>query len=313
MKISFTGLFCLGWMFMAAGCGQDASFKENVYTDAGKNAEEGPSADATGIDPSLDPNGGNPAANEGPGSDGGILGGPDGILSHISDIAQSMQGKSSSDQVPANAGTISKDQIIAKCQNKEVKVLKQTIVFEEPSQSCEWNKNGNLSQKDGRISARYKQDVFLNLPQNSVVCDLHLDFVEDKSNGQSMYYDDEIFVTYNDVVLAASQSYNDRLMKKDGFLVYDWNHLVGSSYAWDQYEPYCVGEGKGQGECFIPPTQTNGTMKINFSDEVIKDIQVATGVGQSKFSFITTGDNDDPVDCKHSRFQFEVDAYYVVN
>jgi len=66
-------------------------------------------------------------------------------------------------------------------------------------------------------------------------------------------------------------------------------------------------------------------MKVEFNDEIVQKIAVLSGASMAtsekpvaadkskfEFSFITIGDNDDPIDCKHSKFEFKVSAQYVV-
>jgi hypothetical protein len=226
--------------------------------------------------------------------------------------------------------TISQAELAAKCASGQIVEFKQVISFPKPQTTCAWGTDaapnlGNLGKKDQRVSARLEQDAPLGIPDNALLCSLNLDFIPDGSAGQQMYYDDEIFMTFNNVILAASQSYNTEFTKKDGFMVYDWASLVGKRYGQALFEPYCAGADSGQGECFIPPTETNGIMKVKFSDAIIQKIAVSTGVkygdgkgpvtpakSSFKFSFVTIGDNDDPADCKHSDFGFQVAAKYVV-
>ncbi|MEZ4742012.1 MAG: hypothetical protein R3B45_06155 [Bdellovibrionota bacterium] len=221
---------------------------------------------------------------------------------------------------------VTEESLAKKCLGTEVKTYTQTITFSEPEKSCDWNQNGNLDIKQAVVTARYRQDQALSMPEGAVLCSMSMDSLADGTDqGQYMYYDDEIFLTFNDYILAASQS-NAKYFEttKDGFLIYDWKKLVGTTYS-QTPDPYCIGKAEGLGRCEIPKTETKGVMKVEFDDKIIQKIAVASGANQGdgsaptsvdlnkfKFSFITTGDNDTKIDCKHSKFEFKVATKYVL-
>ena len=309
-------------LLLAVSCGQDASFQDITYGHVPLGAGESASSlDSTANSASDSEATVDSLAASSSTEDTAEAGGDaDQSETDTDGVEQSSVG------VPSS---ISPAELAIKCANTEVVEYKQLISFPSPQNTCAWgtdaNPNlGNLGKKDQRVSARHQQDAMLNIPENALICSLNMNFISDGSAGQQMYYDDEIFMTFNDVVLAASQSYETEFAKKDGFMVYDWTKMVGKKYGHALYEPYCVGADKGQGECFIPPTETNGIMKVNFSDAIVQGIAASTGVKLGddkalpvnktnfKFSFVTIGDNDSPIDCKHSKFEFRVAAKYVV-
>jgi hypothetical protein len=312
-------------ILITVSCGQEASFQDNAYgrQAPGKAGSES-GLDSTAAEASIDSEVITDASSTSTTDEDG---------SAAADSAASVLTAGASKETGTGAGvpaSITPAELAMKCTTTETIQYQQVITFAQPEDTCAWGTdavpiNGNLGKKDQRVSARYQQDVLLKIPDNALLCSVNLDFIPEGAGGQQMYYDDEIFMTFNDVILAASQSYDTAFTKKDGFMVYDWEKLVGKKYGHNLFEPYCAGADSGQGECFIPETETNGVMKVNFSDAVVQGIAVSTGIKVAdsakpldlnktsfKFSFVTIGDNDAPADCKHSKFEFQVAAKYVV-
>jgi hypothetical protein len=305
---------------MMVSCGQEASF-----TDTASGRQSLSAKGATGAEPDGSTAA---AASIEAGSESVTTAGASDEIG----TEDSSQGASSEDAVPAIGvpSKISASELATKCSSSEVIEYNQLVTFGKPVDTCAWGTDaapnmGNLGKKDQRVSARYEQNVMLNVPDNALLCGMNMNFVSDGSAAQQMFYDDEIFMTFNDAILAASQSYETAFVKKDGLMMYDWTKVVGKKYAQGQFPQYCAGADKGQGECFIPPTETNGIMKVNFSDTLVQGIAASTGIkladsdkptavnkSSFKFSFVTLGDNDSPIDCKHSKFEFKVTAKYVV-
>jgi len=207
---------------------------------------------------------------------------------------------------------INAETLAAKCNNTTQLTYTQAISFPElpVGQTCNWGNGGNLSALNGFLRARDEQSQTLNIPNGALFCGISLSF---NPSGQSMYYDDEIFLMFNDIIFAASQSYSNLLETRDGFMRYDWSRLVGKNYL-SSYPQYCVGQN-----CTIPVTQTQGTMSMQITDEVARNLALALGVGEGgevgsgsfQFKFATLGDNDSG-DCRHSRFDFNVTVKYVM-
>ncbi len=293
------------WLWLAvalfvSACGQEASFQETISASRQEALAEERKKNAAG------------AAD-----------------AEVAEVDAGM-GNGSGEDDPEGFGAITRQELAARCAAAAPLSLQQTIVFDQPADTCAWGtdqspNNGNLGPRQGRVSARLEQDVSLNLPRNALICGLDFDFSPSNEQGQQMYYDDEIFLNMNNVILAASQSYESVFAKKDGFLFYDWKNLVGKRYGSRQFKPYCAGGQRGKGKCFIPPTETSGKMRVDFSDEIVQAIVIASTSNQPKsdrrvlavqdpfvFSFVTVGDNDSPIDCKHSRFEVDVKARFIL-
>ncbi len=228
------------------------------------------------------------------------------------------------------------DALALLCGEKENEIHEQTITFEEQTDTCPWGDddnnpdNGNITPDiEQRISSRLEESIKLDLPPGALLCSMALDFKTEDSGsdrGQLMYYDDEIFLTLNSVILAASQSHDRYLEKKNNFLVYDWDKLLKQDYR-QNFGVYCIGEEQGLGKCKIPRTQTRGLMSLSFDEKIIQEAALtALGVDAAKkkdnvsivdpdftFKFITTGDNNPDIDCQHSRFSFKVRTSYILN
>lgn len=316
-------------------CGQESSFDEKVEevktSDATSDTSSGSTSDrgnsvitvSAGKDDEEQPDS-STNDNTSPSDSGSDMGGNStdtGGNDTVGNNGSNNNEGSTSTTLPE----ITPEELKKMCDNQTRVPFTQKIVFAEPQDSCTWNANGNIAINDGVFTARREEYQSLNLPDKSLLCEMNLDFVTNNPNGQQMYYDDEIFVTFNNVILAASQSYNTYLAKnKDGFLVFDWKNMVGKQYNRFAFDQYCVGGGLGLGTCIIPPTETNGVMEINFEDIIIQKIAASTGLFlgtegvdankiKSLFNlgFVTTGDNDTSIDCKHSRFEIEVKGSYI--
>ncbi len=227
-----------------------------------------------------------------------------------------------------DAKVLTEEELEALCSRPEsVRKISLKNEFPQPSTSCRWGQDsapvaGNLGKKDLRISARYEETKSLGIPQEALLCRLTVKFFgEDGGDKVDMYYDDEIFVLLNDLVIASSKNYGTRLATRNGFQVYDWSKLVGTPYRGNDPGPYCV---DGTDTCSIPKTQTQGTMTLTVSDATVQKLALASGMsfeqksetGQTQKSatlgFVTTGDNDNPIDCKHSTVGFSVSGEFII-
>ncbi len=71
--------------------------------------------------------------------------------------------------------------------------------------SCEFEKNDNLSRKNEILRARREEFVDLPLQGMTRLCNMKFDAPQ-----QVMRFDDEIMITLNNLVVAASQDYSTR-------------------------------------------------------------------------------------------------------
>lgn len=215
------------------------------------------------------------------------------------------------------------------CSKNKTTSKPQLITFIEESNGC-WGQDGNfkdidtLEPKDTYIQAHKVQDFSLDLPSNALVCDLKITFgdVNSQSNTQEMRYDDEIYLLYNDFILAASSNqYIDpsqpdfSFESKSDLILWDWQRMKSKHYNHKESKTFCA---SNDSQCFIPETETEGSISLSISSEIIQKATVLykeLNGGQIKaphFTFVTTGDNDTQIDCKHSEFKMTVEASYVI-
>ena len=90
------------------------------------------------------------------------------------------------------------------CRESTPEVHIANVLFPADPPGCAWGEDGNLDMAQGQVTARAEQRVVIELPEDVVVCDLVFDFAVDGDLEQTLYYDDNMFILYNDVVLAAS-------------------------------------------------------------------------------------------------------------
>jgi hypothetical protein len=181
--------------------------------------------------------------------------------------------------------------------------------FPKSVDGCEWGANGNIGMSEGRFQARREQEQLVTLPPNAVICGLEFHFAN-----QPFYYDDEFLFTFNGVVMASSYNLGSLFPAVGiGYQEYDWNKMVGHPWTDGTPETYCAGKGQGLSMCSFPATSTTGTIALSYKPELIYAVaarNLATNVHQ--FHWITTGDNDDPVDCRHEPVDVDVDVHYII-
>lgn len=206
--------------------------------------------------------------------------------------------------------------IIDACEEYETSTAEVDIVFKATTSSCPWTTADNIAATDGYFSARVEQDEEIDLPEDSVICDLDFDFsglVPDEV--QVMVYDDHFFFTFNDIVLAASFGPAvEQFTEEEGQLrYYDWADIVGTEYHIDEgYQSYCLGQASGESDCEIPDTEVEGPISLSFSEEIVSRLSLSAIEDERyEFAFITTGDDDVETDCQHEEFGFTVDVPYI--
>jgi hypothetical protein len=239
----------------------------------------------------------------------------------------------------ANSGDLVKAEaaLAELCASPAAKDFSQEIAFPQAPQGCDWGKDnapvdGNLDMLDGRISARREQNVDLSIPKDALICGMAVTFAGQQDQvGQAMYYDDEIYLTFDNLILTGSQKFGlaDYFQKKAGFLIWDWTKIVGTPYKTSngQDSIYCAAATEKDGHCKIPATQTEGIIDLAFSDSLVRKLAIAAGMqfdmatkraltaestGGHRFTFVTTGDNDAVIDCKHSNLNMTVKGKFVL-
>lgn len=196
-----------------------------------------------------------------------------------------------------------------KCRLPEYVTTSQVPVnFGAQNNQCDFGNGGNGNAAQGQARARVRQDFTLNIPANSAVCGVQFDFPL-----QTFRYDDDIAFTFGNVLLMTSlgQAVNGlTLLNGSNYLrTYNWNGFLGTTM--NNRTPYCAGQDQGFTTCSIPPSDQQANFSLNINPEVFTDILNSGNGGDNKFSFITIGDNDVAVDCKHSGLNFTATVRYV--
>jgi len=211
----------------------------------------------------------------------------------------------------------------------------QPILFLAKTDTCEFEKNDNLSRVDEVIRARREEFVDLSLAGMSRLCNIKFDAPK-----QNMKFDDEIVLTLNQYVIASSQDYsvtsrdkkdvlvypNGFMVDNDGLVSYKWlapNGLRDQKYYNSKLSKYCIGldpkSATFDALCSIPKTDTNGSMQLSVPQDAFLKLAAKAGLvfdkqiqtePKARLGFITTGDNDDS-DCRHLDFQMSVTIQYI--
>lgn len=184
------------------------------------------------------------------------------------------------------------------------------VVFDNQGKTCHWGANGNLPILNGYVRARTENVQTLDLPVDAKVCQVKMTH---KENTQFIY-DDNILITLNNVLMAATTDFEKHFSSKNGIYKYDWNQLVdklGQLSASDSAPSlqYCFGKSKGLSDCLFPPTETVGNIRLNFNERAIQEALAATVQNKIQIAVITTGDNDN-TDCLHTPMTMIVDVDY---
>ncbi|KYG60976.1 hypothetical protein AZI86_18865 [Bdellovibrio bacteriovorus] len=187
------------------------------------------------------------------------------------------------------------------------------IVFEDNVGQCPWGVGDNLAKLNTFATARIEQVRKVNIPSGAVVCQVHLEDVDQ----QNFRYDDNILLTLNNYLLTATSDFQTYLQNTNGYYFYDWSRIKGKSAKADTADSapekqYCAGKDKGLASCSFPLTDTNGSVNLQFSERVIQNILGMTSASDINLTMITIGDNDASSDCHHNtmRFNVKVDYYY---
>lgn len=184
------------------------------------------------------------------------------------------------------------------------------VVFEENTNSCAWGSDGNLAAKDGIVRARREQFFNLDMPDNALICDIGI-----SSANQQISFDDELLLTFNDIVLLSSYDYTDRFASYQNAenvtsFLYDWPSLIGGFNPGPNSpdKEYCLGSGQPGAYCTIPKTQSVGAFGLALSQRESALLGYSAKLNKAaEVGLIVTGDNDSGTDCKHSRLAIDVE------
>ncbi|MEZ0393235.1 MAG: hypothetical protein ACAH59_13530 [Pseudobdellovibrionaceae bacterium] len=196
-----------------------------------------------------------------------------------------------------------------------ISVLKTQVNFTN-NEKCQWGINDNWEGNvQNRLSARKERYVSAVIPADAVVCNVKMDNFQE----QVFKYDDNIFLTLNDFILASTANYSEHLQSQNGFYKYDWIRLRDNMKdKRDLNDPsdslpekqYCAGKADGLSDCLFPQTQATGRILLSFNERVIQNVLGMTNPQQVKVGMITTGDNDDASDCQSSPINLNLDIEY---
>ena len=194
------------------------------------------------------------------------------------------------------------------CENTKSTPYTFQLSFDEVQPGCEWNTDGNLSPAEGQLTARITQTQDVDIASFTAICSLSLDFDPHKS-GQSIYYDDELFLMINGIVLLASDTTQVQTLETDGYFYrYDWSVLAGTPIDFSpSVPPYCLGEAEGWSQCTVPDADVEGEVVLELEESLMRVLgDIAIADGALVFDMVTAGDNDEGRDCSHSYWTFEV-------
>jgi len=187
--------------------------------------------------------------------------------------------------------------------------VEDSLTFGNPS-GCPWSSGDNLSPKDLYLRARVEQPLNLKLPQGALICRMEFSIP-----GQGMWYDDYMWVTFDDVVLMSAINFTGlSTLKKDGnFTLYSWSAMKGLPYSAlsTGASPFCLGQAEGLGSCTLPATDSQGSIAFSLDPSVVQKLaQIALAQNRYEVRVVSTGDNDKS-DCSHTPFTFQVKTFFV--
>lgn len=176
------------------------------------------------------------------------------------------------------------------------------------------------------LRAKVEQENTIELEDNAYLCDIKM---TNLSEG-TFNFDDHVYLTMNDKILVSSYLDNDLKSRMTPEQVslddaewtqYQWNWqtffddsntaLVSNVNNMN----YCIGAGESNviSECTIPGTQSYSTLNLQIDPKIIISIGLsAEKPSLQKFKFITLGDNDPGIDCKHSALNYQIEVSYIL-
>ncbi len=193
------------------------------------------------------------------------------------------------------------------CEGLPHETRTQVLSFANPLVTlgqCPWGVGDNLEEQSGVMAARLEVTKSLDAPPDAILCSIRFRVPE-----TNMYYDDWMYVLFNDVVVLSPSDWSGMLEQTpEGLLIYDWTHIRGQSGG--SPPAYCPGAGS---TCELPDTQVNGSISLEIDQDTQRLLfDRAAALGRHDVTVAATGDNDPPIDCDHSDFDLEVTYEYVV-
>jgi len=200
------------------------------------------------------------------------------------------------------------------CEADELLTATQVLTFESPLATlgpCPWGQADNLGHTSGVMAARHEVSQLLEPPAGAVICSTEFEVPE-----TSMYYDDQLYMLFNDVVILAPGDWSGLLPAEDDLLIYDWllirgfngNHPMGEVGGGSGV--YCPGANS---VCELPDTQQNGSIDLELDAPTQQAVlERAALQGHYTVTVAATGDDNPSVDCDHSTFDLVVTYTYGV-
>ncbi len=179
------------------------------------------------------------------------------------------------------------------------------VLFPALEPDCPWNEGDNTAMAEAALTARVEQELILELPEGAVLCDIEFDFASSGDVYQEMLYDDDIFLTFDGVVITANDgNHVEKLPLEEGLPLWDWSAVVGGRISASRAWTYCLGEGS---YCELPPTETAGRFALTYDQDTVTSLAWrALGRESITMAFITGGDDDLDKDCRHEDFRFDL-------
>jgi hypothetical protein len=178
-------------------------------------------------------------------------------------------------------------------------------VFFNDREGCTWDGDGNLPAEQGIYAAREHERSLVEEVADTVLCTLDLDFAD------GFQFEDDFFLTWNDVVLVANRSSaTEEFQEWRRFPVFEWDDLVELEVPDNPGGSFCAGEDDGDADCEVPRKRMNGTWDGDLVYEpdpaLVHELAFRVqAFGQLEIGLVTTGDNDDD-DCGHTELDLEV-------
>ena len=113
-------------------------------------------------------------------------------------------------------GTTGEEEEVDPCESEDLLTTMQVLTFESPLDTlgaCPWGQGDNLGQSGGVMAARHEVSLALEPPEGAVLCSTTFEVPE-----SSMYYDDQLYVLFNDVVILAPGDWSGLLPSEDNLL-----------------------------------------------------------------------------------------------
>ena len=206
----------------------------------------------------------------------------------------------------AGAGDTATQAVAATCENAQASgrmlEVAKPVTFANPARTCDWGKDGNLMPLDQFHQGRIQQIVAVDLPAGSTLCHVKFEFPK-----QQFRFDDHFWLTFNDVILAASIDYRDRFGVTNGLSLFDWKKIAGTRWDTSREGVWCLGGAA----CSWPSTDTEGTISMDFKTGTYYAVSARDRARtRHEFAFTTVGDND-ATDCQHRPVTFSATLQYV--